>query len=254
MKRSSFAAELSAVLSSTGWERNPYIVEGSVADWTLRFPNVPIVDDGETEAGRGSTGFDKVRRKAANGIVRFDWLSEKTASQEDNGKIPTKFSLCTGNPSTIAGLIEGCKTGASYPTLFVVKGKNGGAYWLCADLAPVFRENGVVPISEYPEEGYKKGKAPSLYVRWSAKRPSGVKRLAMMRAHGLPVDETVSVINGVRVGPGFFQYPELTISLSSLGVGRTSWNYVDNISKIPALLDSEHGFGTGSAVTWEDMS
>lgn len=250
--RRSFAAELSAALAENGWERNPYRVPGAVADWNRRFPAVPIVDDGETEAGRGSTCFDKVRRVETDGIIRFDWLSEKTAAQENNGKIPTKFSLCTGSPATIAGVIEACAEGASYPTILVVAARNGGAYWLAANLGQVLREYGVAPIGLYPEDGYKKGHAPPLYVRWSAKRSSGVKRLENMRACGIP-DEPLRVINGVRVGPGYFQYPELTVSLSSLGVTRDVWAYARSVGEIPRLLETSQGFGPGSHVTWEDM-
>ncbi len=240
--------------SEQGWHRNPYEVEGAVRDWTLKFPDVAIVDDGKTSKGRGSTAFDLVRRVETDRLVRFDWLSIKTGTVEGANKVSGQYKLCVGNPQTIKGILDAVESGVSYATVFFTsKSKTERGYTIFADLAPYIREHGVVPIEEYPEGGYKKGKAPPFYVKWCSRKPSGVKRLAGMRSLGLPVDESTRVINGVRMGPGWIQYPELVVSLSALGVSRANWHAGVHVNSIPLMLDRTEGFGGTSEVTWENM-
>lgn len=242
------------------WNRNLYEVPGAVAEWMRRFPDVPIVDDGETKAGRGDTAKDLGRRVDDSGISRFDYLAIKTGTVESSGKVPSQFKICTGNPETINGIISGIEAGASFPTLFFCskRGTDGEpsprGYALFADLAPVFREYGIAGIEQYPDGGYERGKAPPLYVKWSSPRRSGTKTLARMRKAGLPVDETVRIINGVMCGPGWFRYQELTLSLASLGVRKSSWYAGIHVNSLGLMLDRQEGFGPGSEVTWEDLA
>jgi hypothetical protein len=243
------------IAADFGWNRNPFEIPGAVADWGHKFPTVPLVDDGETAAGRGSTAFDLVRRVNSGGLSRYDWLSLKTGSVESSGKIPTQYKLTTGNPETVAGIVSAVKAGAPYATCFFAsRSKQERGCVIFADLAPAIRAHGIVGITDYPAGGFGRGKAPPFYVKWSSPRPSGVKRIEAMRRHGIPVDEKERVIDGVIHGPGYFRYPELTISLSALGVRRSSWYPGVHVNSIPLLLDRSEGFGGTSEVTWENMA
>jgi hypothetical protein len=242
------------IAADKGWSRDPFAVPGAVANWGHNFPNTPIVSDGETDRGRGSTAFDLVRSVDIGSIRRFDWLSIKTAAVEGLNKVPSQFKLSTGNPETVASLIDAVKNGASYATLFFAsKGNSEKGYALCADLAPYIRQFGVAPIEDYPIGGYGRGKAPPFYVKWSRPRPSGVKRLQRARNAGIPVDETIIENDGVRYGPGWIQYSEFTMSLAALGVRRSTWNAGVNVNSLPLFLDRSEGFGGTSEVRWDNM-
>jgi hypothetical protein len=255
MARFSRSAVVTAAITDAdrGWHRNPFNVPGAVADWTARFPDVPIVDDGASDRGRGSTAFDLVRKVNDGGLVRFDWLSIKTGGIESGNKLPSKFTLTTGNPATFDGLVSAYRAGSPLPTvMFASRPKSDKGVALFADLGKFIRHHGIVPVEDYPVGGFGRGKAPPFYFKWSARRPSGVKKAARLRSMGIPVSEGYEVVNGVRLGADWVQYPELVVSLAALGVRRSTW-IPAHVNQIPLMLDRTEGFGGTSDDTWQNM-
>jgi hypothetical protein len=69
---------------------------------------------------------------------------------------------------------------------------------------------------------------------------------------GIPVSEGYEVVNGVRLGADWVQYPELVVSLAALGVRRSTW-IPAHVNQIPLMLDRTEGFGGTSDDTWQNM-
>lgn len=229
-----------AIEGQNGWNRDPYAV-GAVPMWVERFPNLPIVADGReetgfTRAGRGTTAFDLFRTVDARGFKRVDFLSIKTDTIADDGKLPSKLELSTGNIDTLNALLGGIDRGAALPTVVFASpnDENGDplvdGLALCLDLGPVLR-GGIAPITGGP---YGKGQAPTAYFRWSAGRPCGgkSKRVAREGFEFPYVDE-----QGRKwVAPDKVCYSELVCSLSSLGLSRSSWTPV-HVSELPGMIE-----------------
>lgn len=214
----------SAMEGSNGWDRDPYAA-GAVPAWFDRFPDLPIVADGRkvtgfTRKGRGTTGFDLFRVVDSGGLLRTDFLSIKTGKIEKTGKLPSKLELSTGNIETLDALIAGIAGGASLPTVvFVSRSLNGGiidtdGLALFLELGAVLRK-GIAGVDEGP---YGKGKAPPAYFKWSSRRKCGGKYKT--RVGEFPqIDEQGRKWSA----PNFVHYRELVVSLSALGISRSSW-------------------------------
>ncbi len=252
-----------------GWNRDPYAVKAGET-WRKRFPNLPFVADGRectgyTRAGRGTTAFDLFRsfevHAGPNGestvVVGSDFLSIKTDQIGDDNKLPSKIELSTGLDRTLEAILEGVRNGASLPTLlFCSKTEDdrpspyGVALFL--DLAPILRQ-GVASIDEQPEGGYKKGKAPLCYYKWSSARKCGGgdggnrgdescdygARLLHFEQTDVPFYDA----QGRKwTAPDKVHYPELVISLSQLGIKRAHWREV-HVSDLPQFLEEQDWAG-----------
>lgn len=216
-----------AIEGRFGWFRDPYAAE-AVASWVAAFPNLPIVADGReetgmTRAGRGTTAFDLFRSVVAGGVKRVDFLSIKTDTIGSDGKLPSKLELSTGNETTLNALLDGINNGAAYPTIvFASENDENGdpcdeGFAIFLDLAPILRA-GIAGIEHGP---YGKGQAPEAYFKWSSARPCGGKHKKLAReSMEFPcVDE-----QGRKwIAADRVCYPELVVSLSKLGIKRSSW-------------------------------
>lgn len=239
-----------------GWCRDPYSA-GTVAEWRHRFPNLPIVADGRdetghTRAGRGTTAFDLFRVREVRGMLRADFLSIKTDTIGSDGKLPSKLELSTGNETTLRAILEGIERGASLPTIvFASENDENGdptedGFAIFVDLAPILR-GGIAPIEAGP---YGKGQAPEAYFKWSSARPCGGKAKKLAR-EGLDfphVDE-----QGRKwIAADKVCYPELVVSLSKLGIKRSSW-IPCNIRDLAHLCEDQDwgrmAFGEG----WDEL-
>ncbi len=261
-----------------GWDRSPHNVKAG-PEWVKRFPNLPFVRDGReetgnTRAGRGTTAFDLFRsfetevevnwgRETVSEVVRSDFLSVKTDNIGDDNKLPSKIELSTGLDRTLEALMEGVQNGASIPTLlFCSKTEENeqGEYpspWglvLFLDLAPILRQ-GVASIWEQPEGGYGKGKAPLCYYKWSSARKCGggdggnrgdesCDYGARLLHFEQSADPFYDSMGRKWSAPDKVHYPELVISLSQLGIKRSSWREI-HVSELADFLEEQD---------WQTMS
>lgn len=236
--RNARANMVSIALENSGWDRDPFEVTGAIAEWNIRFPNVPMVADGRkatgfTRAGRGTTAFDLFR---CNAVGRIDMLSIKTEAIEPGGKLPSKISLSTGKDATLTGILEGIRNGESLATLIFASGKDsegniqeqGLALFL--NLGEVLQ--GEIPFA--PEGGYGRGKSPAAYFKWSAARKSGSKRAHAAR--GEKVFPYVDSEGRRWIAADKVCYPELVVSLYGAGIRRNDWVDV-HVSELPALVN-----------------
>lgn len=247
MSRRTMRADRSNLVSRelegrNGWSRDPYEAK-IIPDWLHRFPNLALVADGReetgfTRAGRGTTAFDLFRQVNAGGILRSDFLSIKTDTICSDGKLPSKIELSTGNQTTLAALLEGINRGAALPTVFFVSenDENGDpledGFAIFLDLAPILRR-GIAPIESGP---YGKGEAPEAYFKWSAARKCGGKAKHLLRAD---LEFPHIDAQGRRwVAADKVCYPELVVSLSKLGIRRSSW-YSVNMSDLQAMCEAQ---------------
>ena len=225
-----------------GWFRDPHEAK-VIPDWAHRFPNLPLVADGREEtgysrAGRGTTAFDLFRRVDIGGIYRVDFLSIKTDTIGSDGKLPSKLELSTGRLETLVALLEGIHSGSALPTVvFVSENDEFGepledGFAIFLDLAPILRR-GIASIEHGP---YAKGKAPEAYFKWSSARPCGGKSKHLVRAdREFPyVDEE----NRRWISPDKVCYPELVVSLSSLGLRRSDWRPI-NVRDLPEFVQAQ---------------
>lgn len=168
------------VFYPAGWTRE---IPGEV--YRALFPNIPFVWDGNGK-GRGTTGIDLYH--PATGRV----LSVKTASE-----FCSKLSMMTGRQDTMEAFVNDCRNvlpGVNVVAVATDKA-TGKVGCLSFNLSKLLRSVEPAALANYPEGGYKKGQAPSVYVKPS-KRPSG----------GTYVEERVIVYN------------ELVVSLPSSGL------------------------------------
>lgn len=220
--------------SDFGWSRSPHDAR-VCADWDRRFPNLPLVSDGVTSRGRGTTGFDLFRKVGC----RSDFLSVKTDTIENkSGKLPSKLSLSTGNLETIWSLIEGINRGSSLATVVFSSyngqdGPRSDGLALFLDLAQYIRGG----VATAPKGGYRKGQAPPVYFKWSSRRKCGSKRakLARINREYPYVDE-----QGRKwVSPEHVCYRELVVSLTAIGINRKSWVPCD-MRDLPSMVEGQN--------------
>lgn len=227
-----------------GWNRSPYDVKGMVGHLATVYPMVPIVDDGPTPVGRGSTGADLFRvRNVGGGCVRHDVLSIKTTKlDEGGGKLPSKVSLSTGNNGA-PGMLSSMLKGAPLPSLIFAADDtdDDSGVAIMLDMGKIVRESG---LTFAPEEGFARGKAPPVYIKWSAARKSGTKGTHIGRKDmNFPCIDQHQEIGGetypVRrwVSADRVQYAEINVSLYACGIRRDSWVPM-NGAKLPAFVES----------------
>lgn len=227
-----------------GWVRDPYDAPEAVAHWKYRFPSLPIVADGRestgfTRAGRGTTAFDLFRMVNDGGLLRCDFLSLKTDTIADDGKLPSKIELATGNPVTMQAILDGINNGASLPTMLFCSPNdfNGepmpDGVGLFLDLGPILR-GGVAGIEGGP---YARGKAPPAYFKWSSARKTGGGSKGEIVRGDL---EFPHVDEQGRKWLAFDRvcYPELIVSLAALGISRRDWTEM-SVGEIPAFLEAQ---------------
>lgn len=231
------------IVGRNGWARNPYEVPGMVAHWATTYPDVPIVDDGITPIGRGSTGADLFRQRISGGVIRHDVLSVKTCRvDEGGGKLPSKVSMATGN-SGAPGLLTSLLRGAPLPTLIFGSddSEEGTGVAIMLDMGSIVRESG---LTFAPEEGFARGKAPPIYLKWSAARKCGGGSKHLLRAGmDFPHVDEHQEIGGetwpVRrwISADRVQYAEINVSLYACGIRRDSWADVDR-NRLPSFVES----------------
>lgn len=232
-----------AIEGRNGWSRDPYEA-GVIAEWRRIWPDLPVVADGReetgfTRAGRGTTAFDLFRTvEVGGGVLRSDFLSLKTDTIGSDGKLPSKLELSTGNEGTLRALLAGIESGGSLYTLVFasVNDEDGNpsdeGFALFLDLAPILRA-GIAGIESGP---YAKGQAPEAYFKWSSARPCGGKAKHLARA-----DRTFPYVDeqGRKwIAADKVCYPELIVSLASLGIKRSSW-IPCRMSDLPGMLETQ---------------
>lgn len=249
-----------------GWSQDPHSVDAG-SEWDIRFPGVPFVRDsrpetGNTTAGRGTTALDLFRHVLVETgdfqYPRHDFLSVKTDRIDDDGTLPSKVELSTGKTETLQGLLDGISSGSPLHTLIFASGEDedgnpsASGYCLFLDLGKVIREHGVQGIEEYPEGGYRKGKAPVAYFKWSSARKCGGGTggdrseipFSQRQEHFSSSDEPLIDSWGRKwVSADKVCYPELVISLSSLGFKRNSWIPI-HVSQLVDWLENQ---------SWEEL-
>lgn len=244
-----------AVEGRFGWVRDPFDAPGAGETWEFRFPGLPLVADGRektgfTRAGRGTTAFDLFRSVKAGGpsegrreYTRIDFLSLKSDTIADDNKLPSKIELATGNPDTLAALCQGLCAGAALPTLlFCSRNDPAGdpepeGVALFVDVGPIIR-GGIADIENGP---YARGQAPPAYFKWSSGRACGGKSKGDAARGELEFPHVDS--QGRKwLNPSRVCYPELVVSLASLGIRRDSWTPI-HVRDIPKFLESQNWGG-----------
>ncbi len=219
-----------AIEGENGWNRDPFAVQAG-QEWSLRFPGLPFVADGReetgfTRAGRGTTAFDLFRKVEGSSLVRFDFLSIKTDTIDESGKLPSKLELSTGNQATQDAILAGINAGASLPTLLFVSENDefgearSDGFAVFLDLAPVLRR-GIAPITAGP---YGRGEAPEAYFKWASARPCGGGGKALSRA--LQTFPNVDEQGRKWVAADKVCYPQLIVSLHALNIHQENWTPV----------------------------
>lgn len=271
MRHSRESTVAGALVGRNGWRRDPYSVPGMVAHLARVNPDLPIVSDGPTAAGRGTTRDDLFRaRQIAPGIVAHDMLSIKTGEIKGKGSKPSQVDLVTGNnalPAVLAGIFD---HGASYHSLIWASRKSGDreGWAVMLDLAPHLREiRGAIPVS--PSGGFGRGKAPAIYIK-TQPRLSGIpggnkaarRAVQAFEQSGTPlppgkwytrkdldfphVAESVDFRGGsiplkVWENPYTVRYGSLHVSLHACGITQSDWTPMD-AADLPAFVEA-HNWG-----------
>lgn len=265
--RSSMETEVcDRVIAADGnWHRDPYGVSGGAA--LLTKLGIKPVSSGETDAGRGATGYDLYRSRDMGGVEVLDAIQVKTGKEKKEGSAPSEIMLATGNAATPAIVRAIFELGCRWDVLFVssLRPATDPTGELCRvlfmDIAEKIREC---------QDGIKlreDGDTDPMFVKLSARRISGAYP-AEVRAHeqkGVPLPPGKSwakrahwefphsedafefrgneIPGKVWTAPYAVKYAELIVSLYRLGVTQADWKLVKR-SELPSLV-AGYNFGYG---------
>lgn len=219
MRRSEREVRVMRILEDEGtWSRDPGSCSGAIIDWNDRFPGLKFVQDGRAETGwtrdgRGTSLYDGVRLNPST--MLHDWISVKTSSIGNDGKLPAKLGISTGTREHIQSIMDGVNGGSSLPTVVFAEDKDGVGFALALDIAKFLRGQ---TLEIPPDGGWGRGQAPIAWID--------------------PVERKCG--DG---GKGIKTYLCMVVSLYACGVRKHHWQECDAES-LPTFVDRSFDWET----------
>lgn len=223
------------------WDRE--VIGKAAVFYSIAFPGLAVVSDGDSEGGRGTTLFD-IFRVIGGGTGtpggRVDLCGLKTAKIESSGKWPSHFTVCTALGETLDAVLSGASRGAAIPTMFIVEdpSKTETVWAAFLDLGALLRAHG--PVYEAPDGGFGRNRAPTFSLGWE-KRNSGIKRFAAGRREHEGMTYPFDEARGKRwLSPTRVAYLSLRVHANAAGLNKGSgaWSQI-HLTDLAAYLNTQ---------------